>query len=132
MQDIKEAEISINDLTIKVAVCNGLKSAIKVIEKLKNKEVYYDLVEVMTCKGGCTSGGGQPKITMLDMAEVRQARMNGLYKIDEKSKLRLCHENPEIKKIYKKYLKEPLSEKSEILLHRSYIDRSSILGGKHD
>ena len=59
--NVKEAVVKINGTHIKVAIINGTGDARKVIEKIKNKEVYYDFIEVMTCEGGCISGGGQPK-----------------------------------------------------------------------
>ncbi|MBR1416733.1 MAG: [Bacilli bacterium] len=127
---IKEATININNRKIKVAVCNGIKSAESIILKIKNKEVNYDFIEVMTCLGGCSGGGGQPKITMLDMLEVKEDRMNTLYKEDEKMTLRLCHENPEIKEIYASYLGVPNSIVAEKLLHTNYKDKSYMLGGK--
>ena len=60
--NVKEAVVKINGTHIKVAIINGTGDARKVIEKIKNKEVYYDFIEVMTCEGGCISGGGQPRV----------------------------------------------------------------------
>ena len=86
----------------------------------------------MSCSGGCLAGGGQPKITLLNMRNQKQIRMNTLYDIDNKSDKRLCHENPEIKEIYSKYLDEPNSEIAERLLHTHYTDRSYLLGGDNN
>lgn len=129
MSGIKEAEIKINGRVIKVAVCNGMKNAVELIDKLKNKEVYYDFIEVMNCPGGCIAGGGQPKITLLDMSETKEKRMNSLYDEDEAMTLRLCHENPEIHAIYEEFLGYPNSKIALKLLHTKYYDKSKLLEG---
>jgi len=46
--------------------------------------------------------------------------MDALYDIDKKNPLRKSHENPDIIRIYKDFLGEPLSEKSHALLHTEY------------
>ena len=38
--------------------------------------------------------------------------------------IRKSHENPDIQKLYKEFLGEPLSEKSHHLLHTHYFDKS--------
>ena len=44
-------------------------------------------------------------------------------------KLRLSHENPEIKALYADFYGKPLSELAEQMLHTVYFDRSADLGG---
>ena len=124
MKGIKESKIIINDKTIKVVACNGMKNAKTIIDKVIKKESDYDFIEVMNCFGGCISGGGQPKITMLDMNDTKVSRMNSIYDEDEIMTLRLCHENPEIIYIYEKYL--------EKLLHTTYYNKSYLIGGEND
>lgn len=130
MKGIKETSLVIDGKTIKVAVCNGMKNAKTIIDKLLKKEVDYDFIEVMNCLGGCISGGGQPKITMLSMSNTKSSRMETLYKEDEEMTLRLCHENPEIIYLYENYLGKPNSSLSKELLHRTYYDKSYLLGGR--
>ena len=130
MNGIKETELKIGNKVIKAAVCNGMKNAKELIDKLIKKEVYYDFIEVMNCIGGCIAGGGQPKIILLDMNEVNETRMNSLYEEDENLPLRLCHENPEIISIYKKFLDYPNSQKAEKYLHTKFYNKSNLLGGK--
>ena len=129
MEDIKEASVMIDDLEIKVAVLNGMKNAKVLLDKIRSGEVTYHFVEVMSCLGGCIAGGGQPKSTLLNLDKTKLARMNGIYKEDEKAKVRFCHENPEIKEIYKDFLEYPNSPKAEELLHTTYQDKSYLLGG---
>lgn len=130
MEGIKEASVMIDDLEIKVAVLNGMKNAKILLDKIRSGEVIYHFVEVMNCLGGCIAGGGQPKSTLLNLNKTKLARMNGIYKEDEKASIRLCHENPEIKEIYKDFLGYPNSSKAEELLHTTYQDKSYLLGGK--
>lgn len=132
MKGIKESKIIINDKTIKVVACNGMKNAKTIIDKVIKKESDYDFIEVMNCFGGCISGGGQPKITMLDMNDTKVSRMNSIYDEDEIMTLRLCHENPEIIYIYEKYLEKPNSNLSKELLHTTYYNKSYLIGGEND
>lgn len=127
IEAVKEAQIDINGKIIKVAVANGMKSAKQLIDKLLAKEAYYDFIEVMNCSGGCIAGGGQPKITLAKLDETKKNRISSLYNKDANMKKRLSHENPDIIEIYKEFLKEPLSELSEELLHTKYEDKSYML-----
>lgn len=130
MIDVKEATVTINGIDINVCVVNGMKNIHKVIEQVKNKEKNYHFIEVMNCIGGCIAGGGQPKMTKLDTPETKQKRIDALYTEDDKSTLRLCHENEYIKELYNDYLEYPNSEKAESLLHTTYTDKSNLLKGE--
>ena len=118
LRGIKYATVDIEGREIKIAVANGLGNTRRLLEKLKNKEISLDAIEVMACPGGCIGGGGQPyhhgDISIL------KKRSEGLYKLDESKKLRKSYENPYIKDLYDEYLKEPGSEKAHNLLHTSY------------
>ena len=131
MQGIKETAVEIAGRKIKVAVCNGMKYAAELIGAIKRGEAQYDFIEVMNCLGGCVAGGGQPKITLLEMDNTKRARMDAIYKEDSEMTLRLCHENPEIKAIYADLFIKPNGEVAEAMLHRTYEDKSYLLkGGK--
>ena len=107
-------------IELKVAVVHSLGNVRKVIEAIKNGQVFH-FIEVMACPGGCISGGGQPRFTN---DKIRQKRINAIYKEDEGKQLRKSYENPEIKQIYKEFLEKPLGKKSHKLLHTHYTDRS--------
>lgn len=129
MEGIKEAELQIGDVTVKVAVAHGMKNVKRLLEALKESTVSYDFVEVMNCIGGCIGGGGgQPKTFPSMTKETKERRIRGLYKEDKELERRLSHENPEVIEVYKEFFKEPLSELAEELLHTSYDDKSAILG----
>ena len=122
---LRESTITIDDLSLNVAIVDGMSNAKKVLEDVKNGTSKYHYIEIMNCVGGCIGGGGQPKINFSDEDKIKQSRILGLYEHDDNQKIRFSHENPDIIKIYKDYLTKPLSKLSEELLHTNYIDRTS-------
>ena len=128
-KDIKEAEIDIEGTKVKVAVTSGMKNGKVLLDQIRAGKSEYAFIEIMCCPGGCINGGGQPfvKPNLLpqegpDILETyRQKRADILYGIDEKMTLRQSHNNPDIQKLYKDFLGEPCGEKSEELLHTSYV-----------
>lgn len=124
---IKTAEVNLGGKVLTIAVIHEICNAIPVLEQVKDGTCPYDFIEVMTCRGGCIGGGGQPKteVPMTDM--VRFARIASLYNRDSSMELRLSHENPEIQKLYQDFYEAPLSEKAEKMLHTTYRDRSGDL-----
>ncbi len=127
LDGIKEAVLDIGDLQVKVAIVHGTANAKRLLEKLKEGSVCYDFIEVMTCRGGCIGGGGQPKDVNYLGDELRQKRINALYHKDNMISLRLSHENEEIIAVYKEFYGEPLSELAEKMLHTIYRSRNDIL-----
>ena len=124
-EGIKKASVKIGDKEVKVAVAHGLGNAKKILEEINKGEADYQFVEIMACPGGCVMGGGQPIVdskTRNDI-DVRKARAESIYTIDEKSKIRKSHENPAIKKLYEEYLGKPGSHKAHELLHTEYKKR---------
>lgn len=130
MSGIKETEVIIGDKTIKVAVANGMKNAKILIDKIKSGTVNYQFVEVMNCTGGCIAGGGQPKLTLMDMKSAKQKRIDGLYSEDSKMKKRVSYKNPDIIKIYKDFYGEVGSSLAHQYLHTKYTDKSYLLRGE--
>ncbi|VAW16117.1 Periplasmic [FeFe] hydrogenase large subunit [hydrothermal vent metagenome] len=130
MEGIREAVIKIENpvkewafldgVELKCAVAHGLVNAKKVMDAVKSGKADYHFIEFMACPGGCLGGGGQPIPTN---PEIRQKRMDAIYAEDRSMKIRKSHENPEIIKLYKDFLKEPLGEKSHQLLHTKYTKR---------
>lgn len=127
LEGIKEANISIQDLNLKVAVVNGTKNASKLLKQIQEGTVHYDFVEVMACSGGCIAGGGQPKTEIPLPDEYKELRMKALYASDENSTIRNSYQNKEIQSVYNTLLNEPLSKISKILLHTTYHSRNEDL-----
>ncbi len=117
---IKEAEIPVGDLNVKVAVANGLNNAKIILDMINEGKADYHFIEIMACPGGCIGGGGQP---IPGNIEVKKQRMDGIYNVDKSKLIRKSHKNPAIIKLYEEYLGEPLGHKSHKLLHTHYAKR---------
>lgn len=113
----REAVFTLEGNKLKVAVVSGLGNAHRLLEAMRRGEARYDFVEVMACPGGCAGGGGQP---IHDGRALSASRGEKLYGLDKRAKIRFSHDNPEIKRLYKALLGEPLSPKAHHLLHTDH------------
>lgn len=102
IEGIKEATLALGEREVKIAVVNGLKCADELMGKIQSGELYYDFVEVMACRRGCITGGGQP---VPIGARTKKARLEALYKIDTVAQIKLSNENPIIQTLYRGLLK---------------------------
>ena len=116
-EETKEAVLNIAGKEVKIAVCNTLGSAMKMMDRVRAGTADYHFIEVMACPGGCIGGGGQPIPTS---KAIKKKRMKAIYSIDSNSKIRKSHENPEIKILYDTWMGKPLGEKAHRLLHTHY------------
>jgi NADP-reducing hydrogenase subunit HndD len=125
IKGIKEAEVKIGDLNVKVAVASGLGNARKLLDAIKRGEKEYHFIEIMGCPGGCVTGGGQPIVSarIRNIKDPRILRAEATYEEDREKPIRKSHENPDIKKLYKEFLGEPNSHKAHELLHTFYTPR---------
>lgn len=115
---IKETTLEANGMKVRVAVISGLNNAEHIVEKIvEGEDVGYDLIEVMSCPGGCISGAGHPVPEKIDSLEKRQ---QVLIDIDKTSKYRKSQDNPDIQKVYKDFLGEVNSHLAHELLHTHY------------
>jgi NADH-quinone oxidoreductase subunit G len=125
LEGVKEASVNLDGTTIKLAVISGLANVRSVLDKLQKGEVYYDIIEVMACRGGCIGGGGQPLPN--DMA-AREQRKDLLYDCDAMQPLHNAANNPYVKEAYATLLQKPNSDVAHKLLHTSYHSRRRITG----
>ena len=129
LEGVKEASVTLpingTPTEIKVAVAHGTANAAKVLDAVRAGEKDYHFIEVMACPGGCVHGGGQPHVSAKARLDVnpKANRANALYSEDERLVLRKSHDNPEVKKLYEDYLKEPNGHLSHKLLHTHYHKR---------
>jgi len=114
---VKEAQVQIGDLAVKVAVAHTLHNARILLDKVRKGEADYHFIEIMACPGGCIGGGGQPATTC---ADTRQKRINAIYECDQCAAIRKSHHNPAVAELYDTWLGKPLGEKSHKLLHTHY------------
>lgn len=127
MEGVKEAEVDVDGVKVKVAVAHTLGNARKVLDAVRAGKADYHFIEVMACPGGCIGGGGQPIPTT---TEIRKKRIEAIYTVDERMAIRKSHENPVIKQLYAEFLGQPLGHKSHELLHTHYVPRAKYLGMK--
>ncbi len=123
---LKEIILNIEGQEVKIAIVNTLIEAEKLIERLNKGEVYYDMVEVMACPGGCVGGAGQPQLRDCCSRSGIQDRADDLYEIDVALPIHKSHENEDIKKLYKEWLEKPNSHSAHKLLHTHYKNRKRI------
>ena len=133
MEGVREASVKIEGTTddwkflegveLKTVVAHGLTNAKQVMQAVKDGKADWHFIEIMACPGGCLGGGGQPIPTT---PEIRQKRAEAIYAEDEGLPIRKSHENPEVQKIYKDFLGEPLGHKSHELLHTHYTERKRV------
>ena len=128
LEGVKEATVEIAGKTLRLAAVQGTANARTLIEKIKSKEVEYDFVEVMTCKGGCIGGAGQPKMKPRVTDDLRLKRIESLYDKDSNIEIKSSYENPDVINIYKDFFKQPLSHLSHQLLHTHYESKKHMLG----
>lgn len=118
LDGIKQATIDLAGTPVNVAVAHGLGNAHKIMEMVRNGEAPdYAFIEIMSCTGGCSGGGGQP---VGANKSIKSRRIETIYNIDKEMPIRKSHENPEIKQLYEEFLGEPNSHLSHELLHTHY------------
>ena len=126
LEGIKQATIDLAGTPVKVAVAHGLGNAHKIMEMVRNGEASdYAFIEIMSCTGGCSGGGGQP---VGANKLIKSKRITTIYNIDKEMPIRKSHENPEIKQLYEEFLGEPNSHLSHDLLHTHYHQRKKKQG----
>lgn len=123
LDSVREAELTLNGQTLKVAIVHGLSNVKPLLEQIQEGTSPYHFIEVMACEGGCIGGGGNEPKTMKKVCE----RQRAIYEEDKKLPLRKSHENPYVKALYEDYLKEPLSAEAHRLLHTKYYSRRDML-----
>lgn len=122
---VKELVLPYGDTFIKLAVVNGLANTRELLEKIKSGEADYNIIEVMSCPGGCVGGAGQLLPNTMD---TRKERMEALYNCDRVQALHNASDNPYVQDLYKKYLGEPNGYLSHELLHTAYTKREKLTG----
>ena len=124
-EDTRGVEENVKVATIpgvgSVAAVNSIASAIDLLSNDEWKKDYL-MIEVMTCKGGCVGGGGEPKS---EDQKILEKRAKGIYSIDAAAEVRQSHENKEVQQLYDEWLGEPLSHTAEKFLHATYAARGS-------
>ncbi|MDR1786350.1 MAG: [FeFe] hydrogenase, group A [Spirochaetaceae bacterium] len=122
---VKEAAVTLGGKEVRLAVVHQLGNVDAVVQRVLSalgdkKEPPYHFIEVMSCRGGCVAGGGQPYGAD---DEIRLKRAAALYRDDTNSAVRTSHGNPLVQEVYKKFLHGPNSHEAHHLLHTTYTER---------
>lgn len=115
MEGVKEAVVDVAGDKLRIAVVNGVGNVKSVLDNLKR----YDYIEVMSCPGGCIGGGGQPVPTT---PEIRQKRIEALYKLDKACVMRRSYENKEVMNVIK-WAREQGEKTAHRIFHTKYKKR---------
>ena len=120
VQPLREAEITVEGETLQVAVAYDLGHGNTILQRIRDDQSAYHLVEIMACPGGCIGGGGQPEF---GVPESIQNMATHVYKADQALDIRKPRKNPSVNKLYADVLKRPAGEKSQDLLQTTYTER---------
>jgi len=119
----RECTISVGEKEIKVAVIDGLTG----LEKLRSAQASgtkYDLVEVMTCQGGCIHGGGLP---FIGSKEDLKNRAKLIYQADETEAISLPCKSPSLINLYEKLIKENKEISDKTIFYTHFEKRNVLL-----
>ncbi len=119
---VKTAQVDVGGVSLRLGIVSGLANARRLIDKIRNGEEHFDLIEVMACCGGCINGGGQPVSKERDTT-VKRAK--GLYDNDKMMQIHSAENNPYLQKLYAESLDEHTAHK---LLHTQYHNKKRISG----
>jgi iron-only hydrogenase group A len=118
----REISIPDGDDEIRAAVVDGLTG----LERLKSALASgkrYDLVEVMTCPGGCVNGAGLPFSALKE--EIRN-RSKIIYNADDTEAINLPCKSPQMINLYEKLLKEE-SDYSDRKIFYTHFEKRNVL-----
>lgn len=114
VEGVRVASMLVGERTIRIAVCNGLLNAQKLIDEIETGREYFDLIEVMTCRAGCVGGAGQPH----GLTKDKYDRAAGLYNADKTALIKRSEQNPVIETLLR-----DIGEREHELLHVHYKGR---------
>lgn len=124
---IRNVTLTIGGKELRLSIVHGLRNARHLLNEVKKGTVLADIIEVMSCPGGCVGGGGQP--VSYDPS-VRRERAKALRRNDRSQSHHSSQENPYLAPLYDSLLGEPGSAEAHHLLHTSYTDRSEAFSGE--
>jgi iron-only hydrogenase group A len=119
----RELIINVGEMEVKAAVVDGLTG----LEKLKASVAAgknYDLIEVMTCPGGCVHGAGLPFSASRDELK---SRAKLVYQADDTEPVNLPCKSPCFINLYEKLLKENKEISDRKIFHTHFEKRNVLL-----
>jgi iron-only hydrogenase group A len=120
---LREITLKLDDVEVNIAVVDGLTG----LEKLRNAQTEgrnYDLIEVMTCPGGCINGAGLPYSVS---KEEKKSRAKIIYQADDADALNLPCKSPVIMNLYEKLIMENKDISDKKIFYTHYEKRNVLL-----
>ncbi len=118
----REVNVTVGETEVKIAVIDGLTG----LEKLKASLLSgrkYDLVEVMTCPGGCVNGAGMPFSGSKD--EIK-GRSKLVYNADDTEAISLPCKSPSFINLYEKLLND-YDDISDRKIFHTHFEKKNVL-----
>ena len=121
---IKTATVDINGFKLNLAVAHGIKNAMDLLAKIKEKAPGFEnihFLEVMACPGGCAMGGGSPRAKGQKGIE---QRLDATYRLDESLPQKISQNNKQLQDLYNESFDGEFgSHYAHELLHTYYTSR---------
>jgi iron-only hydrogenase group A len=118
----REVQVTVGDIEVRVAIVDGLTG----LEKLKNAMASgkkFDLVEVMTCPGGCVHGAG---LSFHASRDELRSRAKLVYQIDESEAINLPCKSPAMINLCDNLLKAD-SDISDRKIFYTHFEKRNVL-----
>ncbi|MCX6253248.1 MAG: 2Fe-2S iron-sulfur cluster-binding protein [Bacteroidia bacterium] len=119
----RETIVQVGEIEVKVAVVDGLTG----LEKLRTSIASgkkYDLVEVMTCPGGCVHGAG---LSFNSSKDEIKSRSKLVYQADDTEAINLPCKSPALINLYEKLLKENSDITDKKIFYTHFEKRNVLL-----
>ncbi len=119
----RETSFKAGDNEINVAVIDGLTGLAKLRTSITSGK-NYNLIEVMTCPGGCINGAGFP---YSKSGNDKKGRAKLIYQADELDPINLPCKSPLIVNLYEKLIKENPEISDKKIFHTHFEKRNVLL-----
>jgi iron-only hydrogenase group A len=119
----RETTVYVGGVSYYVAVVDGLKGFDRLKQMLDGGAV-YDLIEVMTCPGGCVNGGG---IIPAGSKEALRQRTRFIYQTDEQEAVRGPEQSASVTALYGTVFEEYSGLSDRKLFHTHFSKRDVLL-----
>ncbi|XP_066560980.1 nuclear prelamin A recognition factor isoform X2 [Amia ocellicauda] len=106
---------------LQFAAVYGFRNIQNMIQKLKKGKFPYQLVEVLSCPGGCLNGKGQAQT---DSGKPDRALLQQMEEVYTSLPVRLPETNPQLQQLYQDWLDGAESPRAQQALHTQYRPES--------
>nr|XP_006635420.1 PREDICTED: nuclear prelamin A recognition factor [Lepisosteus oculatus] len=117
-RDFQEVTLEKDGETLlQFAAVYGFRNIQNMIQKLKKGKFPYQLVEVLSCPGGCLNGKGQAQ---LESGKPDRALLQQMEEVYTSLPMRLPETSPQVHRLYQDWLEGADSPRARQVLHTQY------------